>query len=416
MHDELIRNVEHCRFTYAYAGLPAKHDSREGWTLERRMVMRDGRLTYSGGGGGLSPNRDDADRIPVSDTVYDNGISLFDNDYDPVEWFGAEYQSLMDDAPRGTHVGWSTFLGQPSLRYETRVERAGEQDSEMPTSALIVTDYLVENPYVFVEKEYSISANRDRQLVRQFMRHRFELKDCTAGEKHDAAAVAVWQELAKKGAEVYKPLREGLLYECRMTFKEHGVRWLDFRGGTLPGGPIEWEGNYSIARDAEGLWRVTSEGVAKQEGRVVYGMRTTSDGTWELDTQTGEWTEFHDADNPGYEDLSQFLGEYFPIGNSRFVDWEGFPVATDHGQYYNRGYTGRVAIDGRAAARYEQVSVHSQVIDVDDGLKIQLAVREFFEDNPLLSRRSTHFLLPSGELQPGAESTIEELGLEDCPG
>ena len=181
VHDELIRNVEHCRFTYEYAGLPAKHDSEEGWTVARRMVMRDGRLTYSGGGAGHSPNRDDTDRIPVSDTVSDNGISLFDTDYDPVEWFGAEYQSLVDNAPRGTHVGWSTYLGQLSLRYETRVRRTSEQDSDMPTSALIVTDYLVENPYVFVENEYSIAVNGDRRLVRQFMRHRFELKRLHCG-------------------------------------------------------------------------------------------------------------------------------------------------------------------------------------------------------------------------------------------
>lgn len=277
----------------------------------------------------------------------------------------------------------------------------------------MVHTYII--PYVFVESEYSISANGDRRLVRQFMRYRFELKDCTAGEKYDAVAVAVWDQLAEKGADVYRPLREGLLDGCRMTFKEHGVQWMDWWGRALPGGPIEGAGSYAIARDADGLWQVTSEWVAKRDGRVVYEARTTFDGTWVLDTQTGEWTELPDADNPGHEDLSEFLGEYFPIGNTRFVDWEGSPVSSDHGQYYGR-YTGNVAVDGRAAARYEQVSVHSQVIDVDEGLRIQLGVREFFEDNPLLSRRGSYFLLPSGELQPGGESTIVELGLENCPG
>ncbi len=412
VRDESIRNLEHCRFTFAYAGLPAKHDSKEGWTFEGRMIMRDGRLAYSGHSAGHAPNDDDSARVPESD----DDFRLFDLDYDPVEWFGAEYQSLVDDAPRGAHVGWSTYLGQPSLRYETRVERTGEQDSNMPASALIVTDYLVENPYVFVEREYSISANGDRRLVREFMRHRFELRDCTAGEKHAAAAVAVWQEFAERGVEVYKPLREGLLDGCGMTFNEHGVQWLDFRGEAPPGGPIETEGSYAIARDAEGLWRVTSEGVAKRQGRVVYAIRMTSEGTWTLDAQTGEWTEWHDADNPGYEDLSDFLGQYFPIGRSGFVDWEGSPVASDDGQYYDRRYTGKVVIEGRAAARYEQVSVHHHAIDVDEGLTFQIAVREFFEDNPLLSRRSSYFLLPSGELQLGWESTIDELRLEDCPG
>ena len=411
LRDQFIHNVEHCRFDYAYAGLPAEHDDEEGWTFDRQIAMRDGRLDHSSAGSGNTPNRDDAGRIPESI----DRSNRFGNVHDLVEWFGAEYQRFVNDAARGTYLGRSTYLGQPSLRYETRIEREGALDSDMPTSVLIVTDYLIENPYVFVENEYSVFEDGTRRLERQFMRYQFELTRCIAGEKRDAVAVAVWGQLAEKGADAYRSLLEGLLDGCRITFKENGVQRLHWRGQALPGGPVEWEGSYATARDAEGLWRATSESVATQGGRVVYGVRATSDGIWELDTQTGEWTQLPDADNPGYEDLSELLGEYFPIGNSRFVDREGSPVPSDHGQHYGP-YTGKVAIDGRAAARYEQVLVHPQVIDVDEGLKIQLAVLEFFEDNPLLSRRSSYFLLPSGELQLGGESTIVKLGLEDCPG
>ncbi len=412
LRDQFIHNVEHCTFVYAYAGLPAEYNNEEGWTFERQIVMRDGRLDRSSGGGGRTPNRQDAGRMPESD----DGSNPFDNAHDLIVWFGSEYLRFVNDAPRGTYLGRSTYLGQPSLRYETRIEREDALESDVPTSALIVTDYLVENPYVFVENEYSVLEDGARRLERQFMRYRYELTRCTAGEKRDAAAVAVWDQLAERAADVYSSLREGLLDGCRMTFKVHVVQWLHpWWGKAFPGGPVEGEGSYAVARDAEGLWRATSESVTTQRGRVVYGVRATPDGIWELDTQTGEWTELPDADNPGYEDLSEALGEYLPIGNSRFVDSEGSPVSSDHGQHYGR-YAGKVAVDGRDAARYELLwGAHSQVIDVNDGLKMRLVVREFFEDNPLLSRVSSHYLLPGGELQPSEESTIDELGLEDCP-
>ncbi len=146
-------------------------------------------------------------------------------------------------------------------------------------------------------------------------------------------------------------------------------------------------------------------------------MRTTPDGTWELDTQTGDWKEISPDGTEFYEDLSEFLGDYIPgIGYPRFVDWEGLPVSSDHGQYYDFRYAGKTEIDGRAAARYEQVSAHSQVIDVEEGLKMQVEFYEFFEDNPLLFRRSAYLLLPNGELQRHAEIRVEELGLQNCPG
>ena len=162
VHDEIIRNLEHCRFTYAYAGFPPEHhvlQDEEGWVVEQEMVLRDGRLTYSGGSRQRIPPRDgDAARIPEG---YDWGLEIFDVDHDPVEWFGAELRSLLDDVPLGTYAGRSTYLGQPALRYETSVEREG---ADMPASALIVTDYLVENPYLFMENEYSVNADGVRQL------------------------------------------------------------------------------------------------------------------------------------------------------------------------------------------------------------------------------------------------------------
>ena len=411
-HDEIIRNMEHCRFTYAYAGLPGKHGTEDGWVVEKRMAMRDGRLTYKGGSASNSPKGDDAARIPEG---YDSGIELFDLDYDPVEWFGAEYRSLVDNALSGTYAGRSAYLGQPSLRYETRVAHEGEQDPNMPASVLIVTDYLIENPYVFVENEYSVSANGVRRLERQFMRYRFELTHCTASEKRDAAAVAVWQELAEKAAEAYKPIRDGLLGGCHMTSSRNGV-WVPPGGSPFPGGPADFEEHYVIARDIEGSWRVTSELVMRQMESIIYGRRTTLDGTWLLNTQTGEWREEPFADNPAYEDLSEFLPDYISaIGYPRLVDVEGSPVPSDHGQYYDYRYTGKTVIDGRVAARYEQISAYAQVLDADYGMKIQVEAYEFFEDNPLLSRRSSYYLLPDGELQSAVEATDGELELQNCP-
>ena len=195
----------------------------------------------------------------------------------------------------------------------------------MPVSTLTIIDYLIENPYVFVESEYSIFANGIRQLERQFMRYQFELTHCIAGEKHDSAAVAVWQELAEKGADVYTPIRDGLLEGCHLTFRENSVQWADFRGDSFPGGPLESKGRYAIARDMEGFWRVTSEGEVQQKGSIVYRIRMTPDGTWVLDTQTGEWKEIS-ADGTGvYEDFSEFLIDHFAVGYPRFVDLEGFP-------------------------------------------------------------------------------------------
>ncbi len=161
VRDEFIRNVERCRFANAYAGLPAKHDNEVGWVVEGRMAMRDGRLASSGASISRTPKGDDAARIPEYG---------FDIDHDPVEWFVAEYQSLVDDDPRGIYAGRFTYLGQPSLRYEERVEHEGVHGADMPVSTLTIIDYLIENPYVFIESEYSLFASGIRQLERQFMR------------------------------------------------------------------------------------------------------------------------------------------------------------------------------------------------------------------------------------------------------
>ena len=374
--------------------------------------MGDGRLSHSGGSASRTPNSADTDRMPEG---YDWDINLFDVNYDPAEWFGAEYRSLLDDVPRENYAGWSTYLGQPSLRYETRVEREGSDGADMPSATLVVTDYLIENPYVFIENEYSLSTNGDRQLERQFMRYQFELTHCTAGEQHDAVAVAVWQELAERGAEAYEPIRDGLREGCHLTSRMKGVHSLDYRGDPLPGGPAEAEGRYSIARGADDLWRVTGETVVRQKGDIVYGTRMTIDGIWILDIQTGEWRRESSLTNQSYEDLSRLLPDYISaIG--RLVDVEGSPMSSDHGRYYDYRYAGRTEIDGRAAARYEQVSAHAQAVGVDDGLRMQVEVYEFFEDNPLESRQSIYSLLPNGELRPAGETTVDDLRLENCPG
>ena len=118
-----------------------------------------------------------------------------------------------------------------------------------------------------------------------------------------------------------------------------------------------------------------------------------------------------------HEELSEFLADHIVgIGYPKFVDWEGLPVPSDHGRYFDYRYVGRTFVDGRAAARYEQVLAHSQAIGADEGLRMQVEVYEFFEDNPLESRRSDYRLLPNGELQLGGGITVEDLRLEDCPG
>ncbi len=403
VRDEFIRNAENCRFTYSYAGLSAVREGREGWEVERHMTLRDGRTVSSGSSTSSSHGGVDAARIPEYGP---------DNDYDPVEWFGAEYQSLVDGADRGTYAGRSTYFGQPALRYETRVER---EDADMPASALIVTDHLVENPYVFIENEYSANADGTRQLERQFMRYRFELTHCTAGGGYDAAAVAVWRALAEKAADVYTSIRDGLLEGCEMTFREDHYMWLDFRGDPLPGGSLETEVRYVIARNDGGSWQVTPQGVARQGERIVG--RTTPEGIWMvLDPWTGEWTEQPPV-TEAYEDPFEFLSEHIAgLGYARFVDEEGLPLSTDDGQHYHYPYAGKTEVDGRPAVRYEKVSTDSYAIDPEDGLRLYVEAHEFLEDNPLLFRRSDYLLLPDGEIQPYAESRVEELGLQDCPG
>ena len=410
VRDELIHNVEHCRFDYAYAGWPT--DRKTGWTVERSMVMRSERLSPSRSSGRSSVPDDATDRIPE----YGHDI-----DHDPAEWFGAEHQRFADGEPRGTYVGQFTYLRQPSLRYETRIEHDGASGSDVAVATLVLIDYLVNNPYVFIENEYSVFADGTRQLERQFTQYEYELTDCTKGGSYDDTAVTVRRELAERAAELYAPIRDGAFAGCNLAFRRDGIQWSDFRRDSHPDGPIESEERDVIARNGEGLWQPTGEVEYRQNGRVVGRTRDTPEGTWVLLPQSGEWRQVSSPGPLAYENPLEYLTHHI-TSVGVLVNQQGFPIFGKDGRVFGHSYAGKTEIDGRTAVQYEKASVSEGVgsgEDIDlgqEGLEFYWSVYEFFEDNPLQSRRSTYDILPDGEIVPYRESTVGETELQDCPG
>ena len=142
VRDEFIRDVRHCEVAYAYAGWPGER--KTGWTAENYMRMRGERLSSWRSSNWPGPTHVAADRI--------HGFGS--GDYDPAEWFGAEHRRFVEGEPRGTYVGQFTYLRQPSLRYETRTEHTSSAGTAVAT--ILSIDYLVEDPYVFIENEFSV--------------------------------------------------------------------------------------------------------------------------------------------------------------------------------------------------------------------------------------------------------------------
>ena len=408
VRDEFVRVVQYCGFTYAYAGWPT--DRRIGWTTERRIVMRGERLSPSYRSGRPDTTDDAADRIPE----YDHDI-----DYDPAEWFGEEHRRFMEGEPRGTYVGQFTYLRQPSLRYETRVEHGGGADE--PVATVLQIDYLVENPYVFIENEYSVFKDSTRQLERQFTQYQYELTDCTQSGSYDDTAVAVRRELSERAVELYAPIRDGAYAGCSLTFRRDGMQWRDFRGDSHPDGPIESEARDVIARNGEGLWQPTGEEENRHNGRVVSRTKNTPEGIWVFLPQNGEWRKVASPGSVSYQNPLEYLaGRITSVGV--LVNQQGFPISPGDGRVYDYPYAGKTEIDGRTAVRYEKASVSEGVGSAEDidlgqeGLEFHWSVYEFFEDDPLQSRRSTYDILPDGEIVPYTQSTVGAIELQDCPG
>ena len=405
--DEFVRDVQHCGFAYAYAGWPTER--KTGWTVERTMVMRGERLSPSHWSGRPDTTDDAADRIPEFG---------HDIDHDPAEWFGAEHQRFVDGEPRGIYVGQFTYLRRPSLRYERRIERAEGAGEAVAT--VLQIDYLVENPYVSIENEYSVFEDGSRQLERQFTQHQFELTNCTEGGSYDDAAVAVKRELAVRAAELYAPIRDGTFAGCSLAFRRDGMEWRGFRGDPHPGGPIESEARDVIARNGEGLWQPTGEVEYRQNGRVVGRTRDTPEGTWVFLPQSGEWRQVSSPGPRPYENPLEYLTHRI-ASVGVLVNQQGFPISRNDGRVYGHPYTGWVGVDGRTAVRYEGASVSEGVGSAEDldygqeGLEFYWRVYDFFEDNPLRYRDSAYWILPDGELAPLWERMVDETELQDCP-
>ena len=303
-----------------------------------------------------------------------------------------------------------------ATRGALNVPRAGGE----AVATVLQIDYLVENPYVSMENEYSVFEDGSRQLERQFTQHQFELTNCTEGGNYDDAAVAVKRELAVRAAELYAPIRDGTFAGCSLAFRRDGMEWRGFRGDPHPGGPIESEARDVIARNGEGLWQPTGEVEYRQNGRVVGRTRDTPEGTWVFLPQSGEWRQVSSPGPRPYENPLEYLTHRI-ASVGVLVNQQGFPISRNDGRVYGHPYTGWVGVDGRTAVRYEGASVSEGVGSAEDldygqeGLEFYWRVYDFFEDNPLRYRDSAYWILPDGELAPLWERMVDETELQDCP-
>ena len=138
-------------------------------------------------------------------------------DADLPVWIDGQIMSLAEMLARGRYVDESSFIGQPSLRYEMRME--GGASSSGAAESLFVFDYVVDNPFIRSEHQYAVFSDGNVQLERQWTASAFGVVGCSPnGETARSAGDAVAVEIERNALDVRDALLENIEAGCALTF------------------------------------------------------------------------------------------------------------------------------------------------------------------------------------------------------
>lgn len=140
-----------------------------------------------------------------------SGGGFVDSDFPA--WLGEQAVSLADMLARGAYMGESSLNGQPSLRYETRISSSGS------TETLFIFDYVIDNPFVRAEHQYTVLPDGNVRLERQWAITEFGVEDCGAdGEAARSMGEAVVLEIKQNALNAHDALVESIEAGCALTF------------------------------------------------------------------------------------------------------------------------------------------------------------------------------------------------------
>ena len=132
-------------------------------------------------------------------------------------WLDEQAAGLMDMLAKGAYVGESSLIGQPSLRYETRTE--GGASSSGPVESLFVFDYVIDNPFIRIEHQYTVFPDGNVQLEWQWATSAFGVEGCgTDGEAARSTGEAVGVETERNAQGVHDAFAEKVEAGCALTF------------------------------------------------------------------------------------------------------------------------------------------------------------------------------------------------------
>ena len=131
-------------------------------------------------------------------------------------WLSDQVVSLVDMQARGTYAGESSLIGQPSLRYETRTE--GGVSSSAPTESLFIFDYVIDNPFIRSEHQYTVFPDGDVRLERQWAMSEFGVEDCGPdGEAARSTGETVALDIKRNAQNAHDALVESIEAGCALT-------------------------------------------------------------------------------------------------------------------------------------------------------------------------------------------------------
>lgn len=137
-------------------------------------------------------------------------------DSDFPAWIDEQIVSLADVLGRGRYVGESSFIGQPSLRYEMRT--AGGVSSSGAAGPLFVFDYVVDNPFIRMEQQYAVLPDGNTRLERQWATSEFGVERCGVdGESPRSAGETVGLEIERNALAAHDGLVESIDAGCALV-------------------------------------------------------------------------------------------------------------------------------------------------------------------------------------------------------
>ena len=409
MRDRLIRNMEHCDFMYAEAEYSADSDGED-----------DGRPAFFGGGSGFDSTRrlhrsESGGWRPGGGSSSSYGAAAgeeredpFDGGFDAEVWLRSQHDAFAGDALQGEFVGETMYLRQRAARYELTFTEEDPSGSEGPVSFLRVADYVIENPYLFLESTYRISEDGERSLVHQRARSRFDLIDCASGEDGGVGYPALRAELVRNAEREYASLDERISSGCFGGYQLERRRFYGDEDVTT----------YEISLDDQDYWRTRTTSITRNRGEITEGLMAEPGKFYRFDQESGDWTEIVEEEYlrsrrhaESFDSPADFIGRYslsmIPFMESYRSRRSGeYPV-----DLRDAAYVGESEMDGAPAVRYEGIAVDS----MQQGVRFDLVVVEYLKDNPVLYRiRIFDLSAESSDPELKREDTLTEIPVEDC--